>query len=171
MLERFFFNNTILLGFLLSVLIFLFVGLNFQLKAACRGEGFMGISSKDPIMSWVDLTFSPVYTSASTSGTSGCKNWDFPYQRYIEYVIRKFIKNSHKQLLVETVQGHGKHVKALSMMTCPQSSSEMFNVMLKDHREQTIKIFRSSKQTPKFINQLRKWIKDSPELRKTCWLS
>ena len=114
MLERVFFNNTFLLGFLFSILIFLFLGTNFQLKAACRGEGFMGISSKDPIMSWVDLTFSPGYTSASTSGTSGCKNWDFPYQKYMEYVIRKFIKKSHKQILVETVQGHGKHVNALS---------------------------------------------------------
>ena len=171
MLERVFFNNTFLMSFFLGLLIFLFIGLNFQLRAACRGEGFMGVSSKDPIMSWVDLTFSPVYTSASTSGTSGCKNWDFPYEKYIEYVIRKFIKNSHNQLLVETVQGHGKHVNALSMMTCPQSSIEMFNVMLIKHREQTIKIFKSSKQTPEFLNQLRKWIKDSPDLRKTCWLS
>jgi len=171
MVERVCFKNVFLLVFFLGILIILIVGSNSQLKAACRGEGFMGISSKDPIMSWVDLTFSPVYTSASTSGTSGCKNWDFPYQKYMEYVMRKFINKSHKQLLVETVQGHGEHVKALSMITCPQSSFKMFNVMLIEHREQAIKIFRSSKQAPEFINQLRKWIKDSPDLRKICWLS
>jgi len=171
MLSRVFFNSTFLLSFLISVLFFLFFALNSQLKAACRGEGFMGISSKDPIMSWVDLTFSPVYTSASTSGTSGCKNWDFPYQKYMEYVIRKFIKNTHKQLLVETVQGHGSHIEALSMMACPQSSFEIFNAMLIEHRVKTIKIFNSSKPTSKFVYKLKQWIKDSPKLREKCWLS
>ncbi len=171
MFERVFFRNTFLQVFLWSVLIFLFFGLNLQLKAACRGEGFMGISSKDPIMSWVDLTFSPVYTSASTSGTSGCKNWDFPYQQYMEYVFRKFIKNSHEQLLVETVKGHGIHIEALSMMSCPKSSFKRFNIMLSKHREQTIKIFKSSKQTPEFLDHLKEWIKGTPELREMCWLS
>ena len=125
----FFLKNIYLHIFLISGLIFLFLGASFQLKGACRGEGFMGISSKDPIMSWVDLTFSPVYTSASTSGTSGCKNWDFPYEQYMEYVIREFIDNSQKQLLAETVKGYGTHLEALSMMTCPKSSFKNFNFM------------------------------------------
>jgi len=63
----------------------------------------MGVSTNDPIMSWVDLTSSPVYTSASTSGTSGCKNWEF--SQYLERTRRQFIKKSQRQLLVETVQG------------------------------------------------------------------
>ena len=171
MLVRFFLKNTFFLGFLFSAFFFLFFVLNFQLKAACRGEGFMGISSKDPIMSWVDLPFSPVYTSASTSGTSGCKNWDFPYQKYMEYVIRKFIKNSHQQILIETVQGHGNHIKALSMMTCPESSLNKFNDMLSEHREQTLKIFSNSDHPPEFLDHLREWINGNPELKKTCWLS
>ena len=61
----------------------------------------MGISSRDPIMSCVDLTYSPIYSSASTSGTSGCKNWDFGYERYTEFALRQFLKKSHDQFLDE----------------------------------------------------------------------
>ena len=61
----------------LAVSVFMFFFIKAESQAACRGEGFMGISSRDPIMSWVDLTYSPVYSSASTSGTLVCKNCDF----------------------------------------------------------------------------------------------
>ena len=77
----------------LTVSLFLCFFVTTELKAACRGEGYMGISSRDPIMSWVDLTYSPIYSSASTSGTSGCKNWDFGYERYTEFALRQFLKS------------------------------------------------------------------------------
>ena len=159
-----------LLNVLFAVLIILFFGHSYQLQAACRGEGFMGVSSKDPIMSWVDLTYSPVYTSASTSGTSGCKNWDF--SQYLEHERRQFIKKSHQQLLVETVRGQGPLLEALSrLMECPQSSSEVFAGMLWEHRQQTIQLFETEKQTPEFMTELSKWIKEDPELRNTCGMS
>ena len=95
----------------LAVSMFLLFFIKAESQAACRGEGCMGISSRDSIMSWVDLTFSPVYSSASTSGTLGCKNWDFGYERYTAFVLRKFLKKSHEQLLSETVQGQGPILK------------------------------------------------------------
>ena len=171
MKEIFFFKKTFALVFILNIIFFIFLGFNFQLKGACRGEGFLGISSKDPIMSWVDLTFSPVYTSASTSGTSGCKNWDFPYEKYIEYVIKRFIENSEKQILIETVQGYGSYVEALSLMTCPKSSFKSFKIMLRENSKQTINIFLSPDKKSDFFNHLKKWIKDRPDLKNSCWLS
>ena len=152
----------------------LLLGESTQLHAACRGEGFMGVSSNDPIMSWVDLTFSPTYSSASTSGTLGCKNWNFGIGigRYIEYVLNQFLKQSHTQLLAETVQGHGSHLEALAtLMPCPTSSVETFSGMLWAHRQQTVEIFETSKQSHEFLTELRKWIKANPELRNTCRLS
>ena len=159
-----------LLTILLLLSSILLLGESTQLHAACRGEGFMGVSSNDPIMSWVDLTFSPTYSSASTSGTLGCKNWNF--SQYIEHVRRKFLKQTHSQLLAETVQGHGSHLEALTtLMTCPPSSVETFSGMLWAHRQQTVEIFETSKQSQEFLTELRKWIKANPELRNTCRLS
>ena len=159
-----------LLTILLLLSSILLLGESTQLHAACRGEGFMGISSNDPIMSWVDLTYSPTYSSASTSGTLGCKNWNF--SQYIEHVRRKFLKQTHSQLLAETVQGHGSHLEALTtLMTCPPSSVETFSGMLWAHRQQTVEIFETSKQSQEFLTELRKWIKANPELRNTCRLS
>jgi len=159
-----------LLTILLLLSYILLLGESTQLHAACRGEGFMGVSSNDPIMSWIDLTYSPTYSSASTSGTLGCKNWNFT--QYIEHVRRKFLKQTHSQLLAETVQGHGPHLEALTtLMTCPPSSVETFSGMLWAHRQQTVEIFETSKQSQEFLTELRKWIKANPELRNTCRLS
>ncbi|GIT07929.1 MAG: hypothetical protein CM1200mP30_15590 [Pseudomonadota bacterium] len=98
----------------LAVSVFIFFLLKPSLKQPFRGEGFMGISSRDPIMSWVDLTYSPVYSSASTSGTLGCKNWDFGYERYTEYVLRQFIKKSHEQLMPKRCRA-----RAPTLRHCP----------------------------------------------------
>ena len=165
-----FIKSIYLLSSFFAVSIVLLLSNKYELQAACRGEGFMGVSSKDPIMSWVDLTYSPVYTSGSTSGTSGCKNWDFT--EYLEREQRQFIKKSHQQLLVETLRGQGPHLDALSrLMECPQSSSELFAGMLWEYRQKTVKLFETAKQTPEFMVELRKWIKDDPKLRNTCGMS
>ena len=159
-----------LLNIYFGALIILIFAQTCKLQAACRGEGFMGISSKDPIMSWVDLTFSPVFTSSSTSGTSGCKNWEF--SQHLEHERRKFIKNSHEHLLVETVRGQGPHLEALSrLMECSQSSSALFAEMLWEHRQQTVEYFKTAKQTKEFIIELSKWIMEDSELRLNCKLS
>ena len=159
-----------LLSVFFSVLMVLLLSNNYKLQAACRGEGFMGVSSKDPIMSWVDLTYSPLYTSGSTSGTSGCKNWDF--SKYLEREQMQFIKKSHQHLLLETVRGQGPHIEVLSrLMECPQSSSEIFADMLWEHRQQTVQLFETAKQTPEFIIEISKWIKADPELRNNCGMS
>ena len=157
---------------LLTVFLFMLFFLNGELQAGCRGEGFMGISSRDPIMSWVDLTYSPIYSSASTSGTSGCKNWDFGYERYTEYVLNKFLKNSHEQFLSEAVKGRGPHIAALSgLMACPHSLKDAFSNMLKEHRQQTIEIFITSDHSKAFITKLKIWMQKNSELREKCLLS
>ena len=156
--------------FTVSVFILFFI--KAETQAACRREGFMGISSRDPIMSWVDLTYSPVYSRGSTSGTLGCKDWDFGYESYAEYVLRQFLKKSHEQLLSETVQGQGPHIEALSrLMECPNSSKDAFSDMLKEHRQQTVEIFATSRQSNEFLTELRLWMQKNPELRETCGLS
>ena len=156
----------------LAVSVLMLIFIKDESQAACRGEGYMGISSRDPIMSWVDLTYSPVYSSASTSGTLGCKNWDFGYERYTAYVLRKFIKKSHEQLLSETVQGQGPHIEALArLMACPHSSKDAFSEMLKEHRQQTVEIFSTSSQPTEFLTELKFWMQKNPELRETCELS
>ena len=164
------FREIVNLFFTVSLFLFFFV--KAELQAACRGEGYMGISSRDPIMSWVDLTYSPIYSSASTSGTSGCKNWDFGYERYTEFALRQFLKKSHEQFLSETVQGKGPHIDALSrLMSCPHSSKGVFSDMLKKHRQQTVEIFSSSKQSANFLVELRLWMQKNQELREKCRLS
>ena len=72
----------------------------------------------------------------------------------------------------ETVQGQGPHIEALSrLMACPYSSKNAFYEMMKEHRQQTVEIFSTSRQSPKFLTELKLWIQKNPELRETCGLS
>ena len=130
----------------------------------------MGISSKDPIMSWVDLTNSPLYASSSTSGTSGCKNWDF--SNYLEYERTKFVTKSFSQILAESSRGYGSHIKALSMlMACPTSSYGTFAVLLLEQSKQTYHVVNSYEQGRKFIIKLSEWIKEHSVLSEKCQFS
>ena len=58
-------------------------------------------------------------------------NWNF--SQFLEQSRMQFLKQSHTQLLVETVQGRGPHLEALAkLMTCPQSSTEAFSNLFAD---------------------------------------
>ena len=43
--------------------------------------------------------------------------------------------------------------------------------MLWEHRQQTVQIFETAKQTPEFLAELRKWIAANRQLRNNCSLS
>ena len=155
---------------ILLLISFVILGNQQPLEAACRGEGFLGITSKDPIMSWVDLTFSPLYTSSSTSGTAGCKNWDFA--EYMEKTRKTVPKVSHQQVMEEIVQGGGSNLDALTqLMNCSDSSRPIFSRMLWEHRDESISVFETSKHAPEFLISLKSWIRTHPELSQDCHLS
>jgi len=81
---------------------------------ACNRGGPMGIASKDPGMLSVNVTFSPTFAGASTSGTSGCKKWNFTAQ-----VRQEFVESQWAQLREASAQGRGEHLAVFSdVMGC-----------------------------------------------------
>ena len=89
---------------------------------ACHRGGAMGFAHKDPGMMSVDITFSPTFAFASTSGTSGCKNWDYTAQLH-----RHFIESQWTVLDEEAARGKGVHLHALAgMMGCETAQHPRF---------------------------------------------
>ena len=79
----------------------------------------MGLASKDPGMLSVNVTFSPTFAGASTSGTSGCKKWKFSAQ-----VRQEFVESQWAQLREASAQGRGAHLAVFSdMMGCETAVS------------------------------------------------
>ncbi len=74
--------------------------------AGCEGT-MMGATSGDPLLSSVDLTFSPIYSSATTSGTSNCPNWDIALQE--RFARWQFLVANQSILEEEIATGHGPH--------------------------------------------------------------
>ncbi|MEC8394849.1 MAG: DUF3015 family protein [SAR324 cluster bacterium] len=78
---------------------------------ACNRGGPMGLASKDPGMLSVNVTFSPTFAGASTSGTSGCKKWKFSAQ-----VRQEFVESQWAQLREASAQGRGAHLAVFSVV-------------------------------------------------------
>ena len=74
----------------------------------------MGATSEDPLLSSVDLTFSPIYSSATTSGTSNCPNWDIALQE--RFARWQFLVANQSILEEEIATGHGPHSEALGAL-------------------------------------------------------
>ena len=89
----------------------------------------MGLASKDPGMLSVNVTFSPTFAGASTSGTSGCKKWNFSAQ-----VRQEFVESQWAQLREASAQGRGAHLSVFSnVMGCETEGLHVFSQMMKSN--------------------------------------
>ena len=89
----------------------------------------MGLASKDPGMLSVNVTFSPTFAGASTSGTSGCKKWNFSAQ-----VRQEFVESQWAQLREASAQGRGAHLVVFSdVMGCETEGLHVFSQMMKSN--------------------------------------
>ena len=89
----------------------------------------MGLASKDPGMLSVNVTFSPIFAGASTSGTSGCKKWNFSAQ-----VRQDFVESQWAQLREASAQGRGEHLAVFSnVMGCEIEGLHVFSQMMKSN--------------------------------------
>ena len=89
----------------------------------------MGLASKDPGMLSVNVTFSPTFAGASTSGTSGCKKWKFSAQ-----VRQEFVESQWAQLREASAQGRGAHLAVFSnVMGCGTEGLHVFSQMMKSN--------------------------------------
>lgn len=152
----------------LVLIVFLFWGSE-TVYAGCEG-GFVGASDRNPVMSSVDITFSPVYSSATTSGTSGCPNWNF--SQYLDMSREKFVLIKKEALIEETVQGDGQHLHALaSLMGCSTSGYPLFTNMMRLHYNRVNYYFQRPNQARRFLNHLKQWVREHPFLSQECKLS
>ena len=150
--------------FLVSLMLCLSVG---NLHAACAGEGFMGASSGDPVMSMVDITFSPLYSSSTTSGTSGCQNWDFAL--HLQKEREKFVRIRHQQLLEQSSAGDGPLLGAWSMlMACPREVQPRFNDLMRNHFPESEEVLNSPERMSTYPNRVLGWIRQDPVLSHAC---
>lgn len=97
---------------------------------ACHKGGPMGFANNDLGNFIVDLTSSPSYALGSTSGTSGCKDWDIAHhltQAKTNYLIAEW-----DYFTEEAARGQGEHVQALAqLMGCSRREQEPFASLLK----------------------------------------
>ena len=93
---------------------------------ACHEGGPMGFASEDPLASTTDYSSGSTFIFASTSGSLGCKNWDFVKNNRVQYLDIAWNKLSE-----EVAQGKGEHLVALSQMYgCQGEYKQTFESLL-----------------------------------------
>ena len=93
---------------------------------ACHEGGSMGFASEDPMASSTDYSSGSTFIFASTSGSLGCKNWDFVKNNRVQYLDIAWNKLSE-----EVAQGKGEHLVALSQMYgCQGEYKQTFESLL-----------------------------------------
>ncbi len=148
---------------LLTSLFFLGVAESF---AGCEGT-MMGATSEDPLLSSVDLTFSPIYSSATTSGTSNCPNWDIALQE--RFARWQFLVANQAMLEEEIATGHGPHSEALgALYYCSEVGQQQFGNFLRLHQERIDFHLNSTGQVEALVPVLSQWIQSHPSLRHEC---
>ncbi len=121
-------------------------------------------------MSVVDISFSPVYSGATTSGTSGCKNWDFA--RGLEMERMRFVEREKENIILETARGTGPRLEALAgLMTCSPPNQHEFNAMLRRHFNEISAYAQMSEDPSAILWHLKQWIRQDPVLNISCGLS
>ena len=160
--------NALGLGMLRICLSFMILILSIaNLHAACSGEGFMGVTSGDPVMSMVDITFSPIFSSSTTSGTSGCQDWDFAL--ILQKEREKFVRIQHQGLLEQSSAGQGPLLEAWSkLMSCPNEVQPRFNLVLRSHFSETVEIMNTPDRETDYLYRVRDWIRQDPVLNGAC---
>ena len=96
---------------------------------ACHQGGPMGFASRNMTAFTLDVSLSPTYVVASSSGTSGCKQWSFTMQD-----SEKFLYLQWTHLAEQASQGEGPHVIAFSrLLGCPRVQDLPFSALLKEN--------------------------------------
>ena len=96
---------------------------------ACHKGGPMGFATKDPGAFSLDITISPTYTSASTFGTAGCKDWD-----YAQHQRNHFLENQWVFLNEDVARGKGQNLSAFNqIMGCSKERETQFVTLVRNN--------------------------------------
>jgi hypothetical protein len=124
---------------------------------ACHQGGPMGFANGDPGAFSLDITISPTYTGASTSGTAGCKDWD-----YSQHQRNHFLETQWAFLNEATARGNGQHLSAFAqIMGCDKKQEMQFADLLRNNYSS---LFANTETHSDLLTQFEILISANPQL-------
>ena len=130
-----------------------------EVALACHKGGPMGFASNDPGAFSLDVTLSPFYVGASSSGTAGCKEWNYGRHQRIQYLETQwtFIRE-------EASKGKGERLIALAqIMGCTADRQTQFAFLIRNNYSS---LFNEKDDRSIFLLKLETLLSQNPSL--TC---
>ena len=123
----------------------------------CHKGGPMGFATNDPGAFSLDITISPTYTGASTSGTAGCKDWD-----YSQHQRNHYLRSQWSFMNEDAARGKGDHLTAFAqIMGCSKERESQFAALVRENYS----IFFGRTVTPTdLLTQFETLILENPDL-------
>ena len=137
--------------------------------AGCSKEDhFLGAPSGKKMMSSFDVTFFPTFAFSSTSGTSGCRNWDL-VQREKEQT--QWLMSQWSQLLEEIARGQQSHVVVFSnLLGCASQAENIRLSLLQNYNTwsqvQSPNNFQESKP---LLKRIHLSLSQNPTIKQACF--
>ena len=139
--------------------------------AGCsKNDHFLGAPSGKKMMSTFDVTFFPIFTFSSTSGTSGCKNWDLVQ---VEQVRTQWLIGTWDQMLEDLARGQTTHITAFSnLLDCPSQVEYIRASLIRNYhvwsQEPTPYHFEEAQQ---LLQKIHDSLIKNPKIKETCYLN
>ena len=133
---------------------------------ACHEGGAMGFASGNINGLIIDIISIPTFAFASSSGTSGCKNWEFAditeQERYIVF--------NWDRLSQESAQGSGKSIEAFAILSqcTPEAYPYFQRVMHQNYQKLFTAPLHSPKDSQMFLHKIQQFIGSHPQLSILC---
>ena len=122
----------------------------------CHKGGPMGFATNDPGAFSLDITISPTYTGASTSGTAGCKDWD-----YSQHQRNHYLETQWAFLNEDAARGKGDHLTAFAhMMGCTKEQETQFSALV---RKNYSNLFGKTEARSDLLTQFEILVSENPE--------
>ncbi len=153
--------------FFRRILIVVVVFLSLSAPAmACHEGGAMGFASGNINGLVIDIISMPTFVFASTSGTSGCKNWEFAEATEKE----RYVALNWEVLAQDSARSSGKSLEALAILSqCTQEAFVSFQkAMHTNHHQLFIGQIHSREDSQVFLSQIQQLIENNPKLSVLC---
>ncbi len=137
--------------------------------AGCgRDDHFLGAPAGKKMMSSFDVTFFPTFAFSSTSGTSGCRNWDLVQ---METEQAQWLLGQWSQMLEDVARGQQNHTSAFSsLLGCPSQAQDIKLSLLNNyHTWSLVHAPNDLNEARELLQQLSLSLSQNSKIQKICF--
>lgn len=136
---------------------------------ACNKGGPLGFASGDPGALTVNISSSPTFSTMSSFGAGGCKQWKL--FSYLEAEREMFLLREWQDFSEQSAQGQGKQIEVFTtLLGCSTDHTQVVGRVLRHHYREIF--LQPASQAPENLSNIKRILHAEGTLYEVCnpWL-